>query len=419
MREKRKAEEAVSNLRVAAEKLDKLVDLVGELVTIQARLTEKAANGKDPELLFVAEEVERLTNELRDNTMSIRMLPIGSTFSRFKRLVRDLSKELGKEIELITEGAETELDKTVIERLNDPLVHIIRNAVDHGIEPPSVRESLGKSRVGTIALSAKHAGGNVLIDITDDGKGLHAETLRQKAVEKGLISPDAEMSEKEIFSLIFAQGFSTSAAVTSVSGRGVGMDVVKKTVDGLRGSVDVSSEAGTGTSVTLNLSLTLAIIDGLLVEIGRQHLRPSPLSRERVCRADEGRRGAGARQAHRKREGEIVPYVRLRERFGINGDLPDIEQIVIAEIQRTSIGFVVDSVIGEHQTVIKSLGTIYRNVPGISGRPYWNEQWRSSWTSLGSSTGYRPMRSRRTIEQTSRKPWGRRGFTGDLVGPLP
>ncbi|HUJ68172.1 MAG TPA: chemotaxis protein CheA, partial [Syntrophorhabdales bacterium] len=208
VREKRKTEEAVSSIRVSADKLDKLVDLVGELVTIQARLTEKAVSGKDPELLFVAEEVERLTNELRDNTMSIRMLPIGSTFSRFKRLVRDLSKELGKEIELYTEGAETELDKTVIERLNDPLVHIIRNSVDHGIEEPSVREQLGKPRVGTIVLSAKHSGGNVLIDITDDGKGLHKETLRLKAVEKGLVSPDAEMSEKEIFSLIFAPGFS-------------------------------------------------------------------------------------------------------------------------------------------------------------------------------------------------------------------
>ena len=201
----------------------------------------------------------------------VRMLPIGSTFSRFKRLVRDLSKELGKEIGLHTEGAETELDKTVIERLNDPLVHIIRNAVDHAIEPPGVREDLGKPRFGTIMLSAKHSGGSVLIDITDDGKGLHKEGLRQKAVEKGLISPEAEMSEKEIFSLIFAPGFSTASAVTSVSGRGVGMDVVKRTIDSLRGSVEVSSEEGIGTSVTLKLPLTLAIIDGLLVEIGKQH----------------------------------------------------------------------------------------------------------------------------------------------------
>ncbi len=367
VREKRKAEEAVSSIRVSAEKLDKLVDLVGELVTIQARLTEKAANGKDPDLVLVAEEVERLTNELRDNTMSIRMLPIGSTFSRFKRLVRDLSQELGKEIELYTEGAETELDKTVIERLNDPLVHIIRNAVDHGIEEPSVREELGKPRVGTIVLSAKHSGGNVLIDITDDGKGLHKEKLRQKAVEKGLVSPDAEMSEKEIFSLIFAPGFSTSSAVTSVSGRGVGMDVVKKTVDGLRGSVDVSSEEGTGTSVTLKLPLTLAIIDGLLVEIGKQHfVLPLSLVKECVELTREDVERAHGRHIANVR-GEIVPYVRLREKFGISGDLPAIEQIVIADIQRASIGLVVDNVIGEHQTVIKSLGRIYRNVRGVSG----------------------------------------------------
>ena len=378
VREKRKVEEAVSSIRVSAEKLDKLVDLVGELVTIQARLTEKAASGKDPELLFVAEEVERLTNELRDNTMSIRMLPIGSTFSRFKRLVRDLSQELGKEIELYTEGAETELDKTVIERLNDPLIHIIRNSVDHGIEEPSVREELGKPRVGTIVLSAKHSGGNVLIDITDDGKGLHKEKLRRKAVEKGLISPDAEMSEKEIFSLIFAPGFSTSAAVTSVSGRGVGMDVVKKTVDGLRGSVDVSSEEGTGTSVTLKLPLTLAIIDGLLVEIGKQHfVLPLSLVKECVELTREDVEHSHGRHIANVR-GEIVPYVRLREKFGIKGDLPDIEQIVIADIQRTSIGLVVDNVIGEHQTVIKSLGRIYRTCRayrihhpgGRNGRPH-------------------------------------------------
>ena len=367
VREKRKTEDAVSSIRVSAQKLDKLVDLVGELVTIQARLTEKATKGKDPEMLFVAEEVERLTNELRDNTMSIRMLPIGSTFSRFKRLVRDLSKELGKEIELVTEGAETELDKTVIERLNDPLVHIIRNAVDHGIEPPSVRESLGKPRVGTIVLSAKHSGGNVLIDITDDGKGLDRESLRLKAVEKGIISPDAEMSDKEVFSLIFSPGFSTSAEVTSVSGRGVGMDVVKKTIDALRGSVDVASEGGTGTSVTLKLPLTLAIINGLLVEVGKQHfVLPLSLVKECVELTREDVRRAHGRHIANVR-GEIVPYIRLREKFGINGDLPDIEQVVIADIQRSSVGFVVDNVIGEHQTVIKSLGRVYRNVRGISG----------------------------------------------------
>lgn len=367
VREKQKREESVSSLRVSADKLDKLVDLVGEMVTIQARLTEKAITGNDPDLLPIAEEVERLTAELRDNTMSIRMLPIGSTFNRFKRLVRDLSKELGKEIELFTEGAETELDKTVIERLNDPLVHIIRNSVDHGVELPSVRESVGKARTGSIMLSAKHAGGNVVIDITDDGKGLDKNAIRKKSIEKGLISPDVELSEKELFSMIFAPGFSTSSAVTSVSGRGVGMDVVKKTIEALRGSVEVSSEPGTGTSVTLKLPLTLAIIEGLLVDIGRQYfILPLSLVKECVELTREHRDQAHGQQIANVR-GEIVPYIRIRDKFSIAGDLPDIEQIVIADIQRTRIGFVVDSVIGEHQTVIKSLGRIYKNVRGVSG----------------------------------------------------
>ncbi len=367
VREKQKREDSVSSLRVSADKLDKLVDLVGELVTIQARLTEKAINGNDPDLLPIAEEVERLTGELRDNTMSIRMLPIGSTFNRFKRLVRDLSKELGKEIELFTEGAETELDKTVIERLNDPLVHIIRNSVDHGVELPSVRESVGKSRAGSIMLSAKHAGGSVVIDITDDGKGLDKAAIRKKSIEKGLISPDAEVSEKELFSMIFAPGFSTSSAITSVSGRGVGMDVVKKTIEALRGTVEVSSEPGIGSSVTLKLPLTLAIIEGLLVDIGKQYfILPLSLVKECVELTKEHRDQAHGQQIANVR-GEIVPYVRIRDKFNIAGDLPDIEQIVIADIQRTRIGFVVDSVIGEHQTVIKSLGKVYKNVKGVSG----------------------------------------------------
>ena len=368
VREKSRAsEESAASIRVPAEKLDKLVDLVGELVTIQAHLTEKSANGNDQELLVISEEIERLSAELRDNTLSIRMLPIGTTFSRFKRLVRDLSKELGKEINLLTEGAETELDKTVIDRLNDPLVHIIRNSIDHGIEPPSVREALGKPRAGMLMLSAKHVGGQVMIDITDDGQGLDKEAIRRKAVEKGLISPDAELSEKELFSLIFTAGFSTSTAVTNLSGRGVGMDVVRKAIDALRGSVEISSEAGTGTSVTLKIPLTLAIIEGLLVEIGRQYFI-LPLAMVKECveltRHD-------AKQAHGQHianvRGEIVPYVRIREKFNIDGGTPDIEQIVIADIQKARIGLVVDNVIGEHQTVIKSLGKVHRNIKGISG----------------------------------------------------
>jgi two-component system chemotaxis sensor kinase CheA len=365
--ENRRKEEAVSNIRVAAEKLDSLVNLVGELVTVQARLTEKAAMQSDPEFVLVAEEVARLTEDLRDTTMSIRMVPIKTMFSKFKRLVRDLSDELGKEIDLSMEGEETELDKTVIERLNDPLVHIIRNSVDHGIETPSLRETLGKPRQGMLLLSAKHSGSYVLVEITDDGAGLDRDRIREKAVEKGLILRDAEVSDEDLYTLIFAPGFSTATNVTSVSGRGVGMDVVKRTIDGLRGSIRVNSEQGVGTTITLRLPLTLAIIEGLLVEIGTDRF-VLPLAVVEECveltRADvektHGRHMADVR-------GQLVPYVRLRETFGISGALPDLEQVVITEIERNRVGFVVDSVVGQHQTVIKSLGKAYQNVEGISG----------------------------------------------------
>lgn len=360
-------QETTSSIRVTADKLDTLVNLVGELVTVQARLSQMASRFSDPELVSIAEEVERLTGDLRDNTLNIRMLPIGTTFGRFKRLVRDLSQELGREVEMTTEGAETELDKTVIERLNDPLVHLIRNSIDHGIESPDVRESLGKPRAGLLHIAARHSGAYVLIEITDDGAGIDRDAIRRKAVDKGLISPDVELQDKEAFSLVFAPGFSTSGAVTSVSGRGVGMDVVKRTIDNLRGSVEISSRKGEGTTVTLKLPLTLAIIEGLLVEIDQQFfILPLTIVQECVelSRSDvemsHGRDIANIR-------GEIVPYIRLRESFAIEGTRPDIEQIVITEVERNRIGLVVDNVIGEHQTVIKSLGKAYRDIEGVSG----------------------------------------------------
>ncbi|HEY3275317.1 MAG TPA: chemotaxis protein CheA [Syntrophorhabdaceae bacterium] len=366
-KEKVRKEDAASSIRVAADKLDKLVNLVGELVTVQARLTQKSSTEKDPELTLIAEEVERLTEELRDTTMSIRMLPIGTTFSKFKRLVRDLSSELGKEIDLTTEGGETELDKTVIEKLNDPLVHIIRNSVDHGVESPDIREAAGKPRQGMVHLSAKHSGAYVLVEITDDGAGLNRERIRAKAVERGLLTPEQEISDKDLFGLIFAAGFSTAANVTNVSGRGVGMDVVKKTIDSLRGSIEVQSEEGVGTTISLKLPLTLAIIEGLLVEIGTNHF-VLPLSAVEECvelTREDVKRTHGRHMANVR--GSLIPYMRLREEFNIKGEEPELEQIVITEIDRTRMGFVVDHVIGQHQTVIKTLGRAYRDVEGISG----------------------------------------------------
>jgi two-component system, chemotaxis family, sensor kinase CheA len=367
-REKSQAkDEGIASIRVPASKLDILVNLVGELVTVQARLSQTASSSGDSNVLSVAEEVERLTAELRDNTLNIRMLPIGNTFNRFKRLIRDLSQELGKEIEMVTQGEETELDKTVIERLSDPLVHIIRNCIDHGIESPDVRVAAGKERTGHVSLSAIHSGAHVIIEITDDGKGLDRDAILVKAIEKGLVTPNSDISDKEILHLIFAPGFSTAASVTNVSGRGVGMDAAKKAIDSLGATIEVSSEKGKGTSVTIKLPLTLAIVEGLLVHIGDDHF-VLPLSIVEECvelTRDDIHRSNGRHIAYIR--GEIVPYISLRQEFAITGNPPDIEQIVITGVNGSRIGFVVDSVIGEHQTVIKSLGRCYKDVDTISG----------------------------------------------------
>lgn len=367
IRQERQNQEVAASIRVPAEKLDILVNLVGELVTIQARLTQTATGRQDAELESIAEEVERLTGELRDNALNIRMLPIGTTFSKFKRLVRDLSNELGKEIEMTTEGADTELDKTVIERLNDPLVHLIRNSIDHGIELPQIRVAAGKPSQGRVHLAAIHSGDSVLITITDDGAGLDKEVIRAKAIEKGLLSATAELSEKEIFAQIFAPGFSTAKKVTSVSGRGVGMDVVKRAIDALRGSIEISSQRGTGTTISVRIPLTLAIIESLLVKIGADRfVIPLSLVDECVELTREDIKNAHGRNLANVR-GHLIPYIPLRERFRIDGEIPLIEQIVITRVNGNQVGFVVDHVIGEHQTVIKSLGKMYKKVAGVSG----------------------------------------------------
>lgn len=367
VKEKKKEAVTASSVRVPSEKLDKLIDLVGELVTVQARLNQTSNQQQHPELQKIAEEVERLTWELRDNTMSIRMLPIGSTFSKFRRLVRDLSKELGKEIVLQTVGAETELDKTVIEKLNDPMVHLIRNSLDHGIEMPDDREKSGKERAGTVTLSAKHSGASVLIQIKDDGKGINPDVIRKKGIEKGLITEDSTLTEKEIFELILAPGFSTATTVSSVSGRGVGMDVVKKNIEALRGRIDINSVYGEGSTISLKLPLTLAIIDGLLVQVSNEfYIIPLSIVEECIELTKENLDSSHGRDIINVRD-EIVPYIKLREQFCFMDEKPEIEQIVVCEIDDKRVGFVVDNVIGDHQTVIKSLGKAFEGLEGISG----------------------------------------------------
>jgi two-component system chemotaxis sensor kinase CheA len=354
----------VSTVRVKSEKLDALMALAGELVTIHARILQTSRQARNDELLSIVEQFGRLTDELRSNTMSIRMVPIGTTFTTFRRLVRDLSAELGKSVELVAEGGETELDKTVIEKLNDPLIHIIRNSLDHGIEDPETRSARGKPPVGTIRLSASQAGASVHITIEDDGNGLNKAAIRAKAIAKGLVRADEALSDDEIHRLIFAPGFSTKEAVTAVSGRGVGMDVVNRQMELINGTVAIESREGEFTRIVLKIPLTLAIIEGLLVRIADEFF-VVPLSVVEGCLEFAGteRRSANGIVVY---HGDQLPYVNMREFFGIAGDRPAIEQVVVVSIKGQRVGLLLDQVIGGNQTVIKPLGKLYKRAEGVS-----------------------------------------------------
>jgi len=340
------------------------VGLVGELVTVQARLSELSSRRDDAEIAEAAEEIERLTSALRENSMNLRMMPIRGTFERFRRLVHDLARELSKPVELAIEGADTELDKAVIDQLGDPLMHLIRNSMDHGIEDAEARARAGKPAVATIRLAARHAGAAMLIEVSDDGGGIDTEAVRRRAVERGLAAADAELSEQEIFAFLWEPGFSTARKVTDLSGRGVGLDVVRRTVESLRGSIEIRSQRGAGTTITLRLPLTLAIIDGLLVEIGEGRY-VLPLGSTLECIELEHAEGEETRLADVR--GELVPYIRLRDHFGVASAAPAREQIMVIESDSGRCGLMVDRVLGNYQTVIRNLGRLYRDVQGVSG----------------------------------------------------
>ncbi|RAI39929.1 chemotaxis protein CheA, partial [Rhodoplanes roseus] len=361
------ASSPICRVRVPAERLDELMDRVGELVIAQSRLKQIAAASSDPQVKSVTEEIERLARELQDTTMGVRMMPIGSLFGRFRRLVHDLSRDLGKDIELITSGEETELDKTVIERLADPLVHLIRNAGDHGLEGPDGRAAAGKPAKGRITLTARHAGAAVLISVGDDGRGLDRTRIQARAEEQGLLAPGAKLADEELFKIIFAPGFSTAREVTNLSGRGVGMDVVKRTIDELRGSIDVKSTPGHGSEVTLRLPLTLAIIDGLLVRVGKgRYVIPLGAVEECVELTPQDDLRAKGRCFLNIR-GDLVPYIRLREQFASALPADPYQKVVIVSASGMRVGLVVDQVIGDHQTVIKSLSRLHADVGVFSG----------------------------------------------------
>ncbi|MGY3620428.1 chemotaxis protein CheA [Bradyrhizobium sp. USDA 10063] len=363
---KRAEDRGIATVRVQAERLDELMDRVGELVIAQARLSQLAAAGSDLSIKMIAEEIERLAASLRDTTMGARMVPIGSLFGRFRRLVHDLSRDLGKPVEFVTSGEDTELDKTMIECLADPLVHLIRNAIDHGIEDSETRATAGKTEQGRIELYAIHSGAQVLVTVKDNGGGLNTARIRAKAEEQGLIAPGAAMSDHEIHQFLFHPGFSTAQTISALSGRGVGMDVVKRTIENMRGSIDLSTKAGEGTCVTLRLPLTLAIIEGLLIRVGEgRYIIPLSAVEECVELTAEDERSRGRNFLNVR--GNLVPFLRLRDILDVPGSPGQHQKTIIISTGETRVGLVADQIIGNHQTVIKSLSKLHSDVTIFSG----------------------------------------------------
>lgn len=361
-----KQDRGIATVRVQAERLDELMDRVGELVIAQARLTQLASSGSDLSIKMIAEEIERLASSLRDTTMGARMVPIGSLFGRFRRLVHDLSRDLSKPVEFVTTGEDTELDKTMIECLADPLVHLIRNAIDHGIEDTATRSANGKTEQGRIELAAVHSGAQVLVTVKDNGGGLNTARIRAKAEEQGLIAAGAVLTDHEIHQFLFHPGFSTAQTISALSGRGVGMDVVKRTIENMRGSIDLSTRPGQGTTVTLRLPLTLAIIEGLLIRVGEgRYIIPLSAVEECIELTAEDERSRGRNFLNVR--GNLVPFLRLREIMSSSGTPDRHQKTIIISTGETHVGLVADQIIGNHQTVIKSLSKLHSDVTIFSG----------------------------------------------------
>lgn len=355
-----------STVRVQAEKLDALIDLVGELVIASSAVRMQGANDPDSRHHQSALEVSRLVELMREGTLRLRMVEIGDTFARFNRIVRDTARELGKTVKLVIEGGETELDRTMVEKIADPLTHMVRNAIDHGIESPESRRAAGKPEKGTIRLAAFHDSGNVVIEVSDDGAGLNPERIHAKALAKGLITEEDNLSEKAIYQLIFEPGFSTAEQISNLSGRGVGMDVVKQTVENLRGTIDVDSVQGNGTSVRLRLPLTLAIIDGFLMGAASAKF-VLPLDMIVECIDLQGQVDPSRHGSYVKVRESVVPFVRIAEFFGLKREANRRESLVIVRCEGKRFGLVVDELLGEIQAVIKPLGELFNRLQGISG----------------------------------------------------
>ncbi len=372
-KQKQQKKGEAASIRVDTEKIDKLINLVGELVITQSMITdlgEKFTIDQLPVLQERIVQLERNTRELQERVMSVRMMPIGSAFHRFPRLVRDLAGKSGKQIQLVMSGEETELDKTLIEAIGDPLTHLVRNSADHGLEGPEERVAAGKPERGTVRLHAFHDGGNICIAVEDDGRGLNRDKIVSKAVERGLIADGSTMNDEDVYQLIFRAGFSTADTITDVSGRGVGMDVVKRNIEGLGGSVSIQSTPGKGSKLTLKLPLTLAIIDGMTVRVGEDnYIIPLITVTESIRpKASDLQRVVGKGEVVNLR-GEWVPLVRLYEAFSLTPEYTDPVEalLVIVEVENRRIAVLVDELTGQQQVVIKTLEQNYRKIEGISG----------------------------------------------------
>jgi len=374
-RESDKLVVAETTIRIDTNRLDMVLNLSGEIGLAKNRLncirTDLLGGRTDSETMRSLDEavshLDLLVGDLQNAVMKTRMQPIGRLFQKYPRVARDLARQLGKNVELELTGEETELDKTMIERLADPLVHIIRNAADHGLEDAETRVAAGKPAAGNINLVARHAGAEVLISVSEDGRGLDAKRIRAKAEENGLIAAGAVLSDAELHQLIFQPGFSTAKEVSALSGRGVGLDVVKRTIESMRGSIDLATQPGLGTEITLRLPLTLAIIEGLLVRVADARYAIPLTAVEECVELSEADSTRSKGRSFLNIRGELVPFLRLRELFDEPGEPESHQKVVIVAAADVRVGLVVDQIIGSHQTVIKSLSKLHADVPSFSG----------------------------------------------------
>ncbi len=361
-----------ASVRVSTQGLDRLIDMVGELVIAYSMVAQDGSvvNSQNHGLAKKVAHASKIVRELQDISMSMRMVPLKATFNKMARLARDVARKLGKNVNFLTEGEDTEIDRNLVDIINDPLVHMVRNAVDHGIETPDVRRADGKAEQGTVRIAAYHSAGSVVVEISDDGKGLDREVLLAKARERGLIGDTGDFSDREVFNLIFEPGFSTAQVVTDVSGRGVGMDVVKKNIEQLHGTVEIKSEKGAGSVFRMSLPLTLAIIDGMVIRVGRETYVIPTVSIIRSVKPANGDIATVFQQGEMLRlQGQLIPLYRMSRIYGIEDAQEDLQKaiVVVVEDEDRRAGLVIDDLVSRQQVVIKSLGEALKNIPGISG----------------------------------------------------